>query len=49
MTAAGLSWFLDPSPAADALLAAGLVRGQVDLKPRQRQGRCRVTPLCGVK
>jgi hypothetical protein len=31
VTAAGLPWFLDPSPAADALFAAGLVRGQVDL------------------
>jgi hypothetical protein len=31
VTAAGLPWFLDPSPATDALFAAGLVRGQVDL------------------
>jgi hypothetical protein len=31
VTAAVLPWFLDPSPAADALFAAGLVRGQVDL------------------
>jgi hypothetical protein len=31
VTAAGLPWFLGPSPAADALFAAGLVRGQVDL------------------
>jgi hypothetical protein len=31
VTAAGLPWFLDPSPSADALFAAGLVRGQVDL------------------
>jgi hypothetical protein len=31
VTAAGLPWFLDPPPAADALFAAGLVRGQVDL------------------
>jgi hypothetical protein len=31
VTAAGLPWFTDPSPAADALFAAGLVWGQVDL------------------